>query len=65
MAIGEMCQTTHIAPDCASDGVREVYFSSRPSTLPVGSPNTRVTKWIATRGYPVRVVGQRFRVQPR
>ena len=37
MAIGEMFQTTHLAEDCAADGVYEGLFTSAPLNIPGGT----------------------------
>ena len=47
MAIGEMFQTTHLAADCASDGVYEGLFVSAPLNIAGGTgspPNALVIK---------------------
>lgn len=47
MAIGEMWQTTHLAADCASDGVYEGFFTSAPLNVQGGTgspPNALVIK---------------------
>ena len=47
MAIGEMFQTTHLAADCASDGVYEGFFVSAPLNIAGGTgspPNALVIK---------------------
>jgi kynurenine formamidase len=47
MAIGEMFQTTHLAADCAADGVYEGFFASAPLNILGGTgspPNALVIK---------------------
>jgi kynurenine formamidase len=47
MAIGEMFQTTHLAADCANDGVYEGFFASAPLNIQGGTgspPNALVIK---------------------
>jgi hypothetical protein len=47
MAIGEMFQTTHLAADCAADGVYEGLFVSAPLNVQGGTgspPNALVIK---------------------
>jgi len=47
MAIGEMFQTTHLAADCAKDGVYEGFFVSAPLNIAGGTgspPNALVIK---------------------
>jgi kynurenine formamidase len=47
MAIGEMFQTTHLAADCAGDGVYEGFFVSAPLNIAGGTgspPNALVIK---------------------